>query len=132
MDQSFLLMLSNLLHLHNYLDPTTSPSFPPPLSPPPPPMPPPLPRPPSFSLPLLRPLLPRLASPKQKTPKSSSPPPPPPPQNPLQNSPLPPSALFPPSTFGLWKPPCATRNGDLSTACPTQFSPLLLKNLNPI
>ncbi|KAI3446023.1 hypothetical protein Pfo_002688 [Paulownia fortunei] len=25
MDQSFLLMLSNLLHLHNYLDPTTSP-----------------------------------------------------------------------------------------------------------
>ncbi|KAL6546083.1 hypothetical protein OROGR_009957 [Orobanche gracilis] len=27
MDQSFLLMLSNLLHLHNYLDPTTSPLF---------------------------------------------------------------------------------------------------------
>ncbi|KZV17759.1 hypothetical protein F511_01569 [Dorcoceras hygrometricum] len=27
MDQSFMLMLSNLLHLHNYLDPSTSPLF---------------------------------------------------------------------------------------------------------
>ncbi|KAK4401616.1 hypothetical protein Sango_0902300 [Sesamum angolense] len=87
MDQSFLLMLSNLLHLHNYLDPTTSPSFPPPLSPPPPPMPPPLPQPPSFSLPLppSSPTSPHILQTK-RTPNPPPPPPPPPRKTPSEFS----------------------------------------------